>query len=208
MTRYYINGAEVDVPADFKSFDSMLKGVENQYLEPDTVIRQILVDGRPFSPESLRDDDEYLDLAHDWEKIEFITGTLSDIAAESIDGAHEYLVKIESAAPALAAKFQDFPESEDFTNLGSLCEGLYFLGILLDKIAIGYQFKLDEIMVHGASVHEHMLKFADIVAQMCNAQEKEEFFLVADIIEHEILPFVPIWKEIFEAVRQKTALTN
>ena len=203
MTRYYINGREIEIPQGFSSFDQLLKHVEDQCLESTDIIRKINVDDRSFDPESLRDDSGDFDLTDDLEKVEIITGTLAEIAVESLAGAQDYLVQIETAAPALAVKFQDFPESEDFNNLGSLCEGFYFLSVLLDKLAAGYQLDLDEITVRGVSAKEHLLKFADIVKQLNEAQEKQEYLLIADTIEYEILPVVPVWKDIFEAVSQK-----
>ena len=194
---------EVEVPSAFLSFDQMLKHVEDRYLEPAAIIREVHVDGRPLALESLRDNDVSLDQNCDLRKIEIYTGTLAEIAMESITGAQDYLVKIENAAPALAIKFQDFPESEDFGNLGSLCEGFYVLSILLDKLASGYQLKLNEIIVHGRAVSEHLHKFADIVKQLNDAQEKKEYLLIADTIEYEILPIIQVWKDIFEALLQK-----
>jgi hypothetical protein len=203
MTKYYVNGREVEIPANFSSFDQMLKHVEDKYLESTDIIRVIHVDGRPFSPELLRSGEVGPDSIGDWEKVEILTGTLAEIAVESIAGAQDYLLQIENAAPALAVKFQDFPEPEDFNNLGSLCEGFYFLSMLLDKLSIGYQLKLEEITVRGISVQEQLVKFAEIVKQLNEAQEKQEYLLIADTIEYEILPVVPVWKNIFEAILQK-----
>ena len=208
MTRYYINGKEIEIPQGLSSFDQLLKHIEDKCLESTDIIRKINVDDRSFTMESLGGDNDDLNLDGDWEKVEIITGTLAEIAGESLAGAQEYLVKIENAAPALALKFQDFPESEDFSNLGSLCEGFYFLSILLDKLASGYQLKLNEIIVRGVSAQEHMLKFADIVMQLNEAQEKQEYLLIADTIEYEILPIVPVWKDIFETVSRIVAQTK
>jgi hypothetical protein len=202
MTRYYVNDREVEVPADFSSSDQILKHIEDRCLEPGAIIREVHVDGRPLAPEAFRDQDNGFKTT-DCEKIEIFTGTLADIASESIAGAQDYLLKIEKAAPALAVKFQDFPETEDFSNLGSLCEGFLFLSTLLEKLVICYQVKFDEITVRGVSAREHILKFADIVKQLNEAQEKQEYLLIADTIEYEILPFIPVWKEIFEAVSRK-----
>ena len=200
MTRYYVNDREVEITSDFSSFDQMLKYVEDRHIDPTAVIREVHVDGRPIAPESIHEDDGSFNRAGGWEKIEIFTGTLAEIAVESIAGALDYLVKIENAAPALAVKFQDFPEAEDFGNFRSLCEGFYFLCILLDKLAIGYQLKLNEIIVRDISLSEHLKKFADIVNQLNEAQEKQEYLLIADTIEYEILPIVPVWKEIFETI--------
>jgi len=208
MTRCYVNGREVEIPSDFSAFDQKLKYVEDRFLEPSAIIREVHVDGIPLAPESFRNDDGSYSRIRDCEKIEIFTGTLAEIAVESIIGAQEYLIKIENAVPALAVKFQDCPESEDFGNLRSLCEGFYFLSILLDKLAGGYQLKLDEIIVRGGSISEHLQKFAGIVKQLNEVQEKQEYLLIADTIEYEILPIVPVWKEIFEAISQKIGMAQ
>ena len=203
MTRYYVNGRELEISSEFSSFDQMLKYIEDQCLATTAIIREVHVDGSPLAPEAIRYDDGSFDRTGGWEKIEIFTGTLAEIAVDSIAGAQDYLIKIENAAPALAVKFQDFPETKDFGNLGSLCEGFYFLSILLDKLASGYQLKLSEIIVREVPVGEHLQKFAEIVKQLNDAQEKQEYLLIADTIEYEILPIVPVWREIFEAVSQK-----
>ena len=208
MTRYYVDGREIEAPPNFSSFDQMLKHIEERYLKPAVVIRKIHVDGRLFSPESFGDTDKSFNLIRSSEKIEFFTGTLADLAAESIAGAQDYLVNIEKAAPALAVKFQDSPGSDDFGNLGSLCEGFYFLCVLLDNLASSYQLRLDEIIIRGVSTGEHLKKFVNVVKQLNEAQEQQEYLLVADTIEYEILPVVPVWKEIFEAVSQRIRRTN
>lgn len=208
MTRYYVNGKEVDVPSDFSSFDQMLKHVETQYIEPGAIIRAVNGDERPLVLDSLRGDSESQDRTSDYEKIEIFTGTLADIAGESIAGALDYLEKVVKDAPALAVKFQDFPESADFLELGNLCEGFYFLSVLLDKLMTCYGLKIDEIVVRGVSANDHLQKFAGIVQQLNGAQEKQEYLLIADTIEYEILPIVPIWKEIFEVFLQKINQTH
>jgi hypothetical protein len=203
MTRYYVNDREVEAPPDFTSFDQMLKTIEGRHLEPDTVIREIHVDGQTLTPDRIADDDWVFGRTENWEKIEIFTGTLSDIAQESVAGAQDYLDKIERAVPALAVKFQDMPMTGDFANLSSLCEGFLFLSMLLDKLSAGFRVDPDQIVVRGASAREQMQRFAGIAKQLVEAQERQDYILIADTLEYEILPVVPVWREIFAAVLEK-----
>ena len=208
MTLYYVNGQEVDIPAGFSSFNQVFKYIETKCLKADAIIREVRGDGRQLALESLGGESESMDQTGDFEKIEIFTGTLADIAGESISGAIDYLEKIVNDAPALATKFQDFPEPEDFNNLGSLCEGFIFLSVLLDKLMLCYKFTIDDITIRGVPAKEHLNKFADIVQQLNESQEKQEYLMIADTIEYEILPIVPIWREIFEAFSQKINQVN
>ncbi|MDR1727872.1 MAG: hypothetical protein LBT74_08115 [Acidobacteriota bacterium] len=201
MTRYYLNDKEIETPPVFTSFDQMLQAVEGRYLAPDSVIREIHLDGETLTPDTGADGGWASIRMEDWEKVEFFTGTLSGIALESIAGAQGYLDKLAEAVPALAVKFQDAPAPEDFASLSSLCEGFLFLNMLLGKLATGYGIDFDRVTVRGASVKENLMKFVGVTKQLIDAQEHRDYILIADTLEYEILPFIPMWKEIFTAIR-------
>ena len=203
MTQYYVNGREVVTPTDLISFDQMLKTIEDRHLESGSVIREIHVDGRPLTMDRNTDDDCTFGQMENWEKIEIFTATLLDVASESVAGAQDYLSRIEKAGPPLVLKFQDIPAPEDFTSLRSLCEGFLFLNLLLDKLATGYRIDFDRITVCDRTVREHLVRFAGVVKQLTEAQECRDCTLITDTLEYEILPVVPVWKEIFTAVLEK-----
>ena len=203
MTQYYVNGSEVEASADFMSFDQMLKTIEDRHLESDSVIREIHVDGQPLTMDRNVDEDCTFGRMENWEKIEIFTATLLDVARESVAGARDYLSRIEKAVPPLALKFQDIPAPEDFTGLCSLCEGFLFLNLLLDKLATGYHINFDQITVRDRTVREHLVRFAGVVKQLTEAQEGRDCNLITDTLEYEILPVVPVWKEIFTVILEK-----
>jgi hypothetical protein len=206
MTRYFINDREIAAPADFTSFDKLLKYMEESHLEPDTVIRQIFIDGHPYTLDAL--DDGTIKSIENLEKIEIVTSPLVVVARDSIEGALEYLSRVEMLAPSLSIKFQDYPDADAFQNLKQLYEGFYFINLLLERLSVSYGIKLGEAIIGDISVQEHLEKFISVLKQLNECKENRDYALIADILEYEIIPIVPIWKEIFGFVSKKIEMTQ
>jgi hypothetical protein len=206
MTRYYLNEREIAPPLDMSSFDKILKHVEDCHLPPNSVVRQINIDGQPIISESFPEPGELFSQLENREKIEIFTGTVSEIAHESIIEALAYLDRIESITPSLASSFQIYPGPEAFENLRQLLDGFYWMSILLDKVVSNFNIVLDTCSVQGVSVRDHFDKFISILKQLIDSQQRGDFVLISDLLEYEVLPVVPVWKDIFNLFLQKVAV--
>ncbi len=204
MTRFFVNDREIpSPPPGFSSFHGILEHVEEHYLPPDSVIRQIQVDGLCVLPSELHTTQAgLLDRIEEREKIEFTTGSLREIAYESVQEAVDYLGRIEPIIPSLASGFQTFPEPGMFENLKDLYSGLYWLTLLLNRLGNSLKVPFWEITVQGTSFREHQRKFTSVLRQLVDAQGRGDFVLVADLLEYEILPLLPVWKEVFSSITQ------
>jgi hypothetical protein len=206
MTRFFVNEREITPPSNVSSLDQILKHVEVAYLPPDSVVRQIHIDGLPVMPAVSPDgSDAAFGIIADKDTIEIFTGTLSEIAHESIREALEYLDRIESITPSLSAVFQISPGPEPFEKLCQLYEGFFWLNLLLDKLGKNFHFSLEDDVVQDKPVREHLQKFIGVLKQLIESQERRDFVLISDLLEYEIIPVVSIWKEIFNLVAQKVA---
>jgi hypothetical protein len=204
MTRYFINEREVTPPENLSAFDQILKHTEDYHLPPNSIIRQINVDGYPLISDSFQNPGEMLKQIENRDRIEIVTGTMSEIAHESIVEALAYFDRMESLIPSLASSFQIYPGPESFENLRQLLDGFYWINVLLDKLAISYQLVLENCLVQGISVLDHIKKFIAILKQFIDSQQRGDFVLIADLLEYEIIPIIPIWKDIFRLLLQKT----
>jgi hypothetical protein len=206
MTKYFLNDREITAPTNFSSLDQLLKHMEESHLASDTVIRKIHIDGHPFALDELNG--RAVDDIENRERVELFTSTLMEVATDSINEAVEYLARIEILVPSLSIKFQDSPDADAFQNLRQLYEGFYFISILLDKLATSYHIKLGEAIVQDVPIQEHLEKFISVLKQLIECKQNGDYALIADILEYEILPGVPIWKEIFDFVSKKIMMTQ
>jgi hypothetical protein len=204
MTRVFINEREIAPPLDISSLDQIVKHVEDVHLAPDSVIRRICVDGLSLFPDVLHEGArEILRQIENRDKVEIFTGTLQEIARDSIMEAMAYLDRIEAVTPSLATSFQVRPGPESFEKLRQLDEGFYWLNLLLDRLKTNFQIPLEDLLVKGKPVLEHLQKFIEALKQLVDSQEKGDFIMISDLLEYEILPLVPVWKEIFSLILQR-----
>ncbi|HYK89525.1 MAG TPA: hypothetical protein VE398_12190 [Acidobacteriota bacterium] len=210
MTRFFVNEREIpSPPLGFSSLDGVLKHVEDNYLPPDSVVRQIHIDGLSVLPgESHEIPRDLLEGIERRERVDISTGSLRDVASDSLAEAASYLERIELIIPSLSSSFQAFPGPEAFANLKELYSGLYWLTLLLDRLEKTFKMSFCEIAIQGIPFRAHQQSFISALHQLVGSQEKGDFSLVADILEYEILPFLPIWRELFSGIGQRVAAAS
>lgn len=209
MTRFFVNNMEIAPPPNMSSLDEILKDLETRHLPPNSIIRQVQIDGAPLTigdgNESLA---ELLNRAENRERIEIFTGTMGEIARDSILEAQQYLDRVAAATPQIAERFQGTPDPEAFESLRQLYEGLYWLNLLLDKLITGFQLTMEDVVIRDEPVSEHHQKFISVLKDLIDAQHKQDFAMISDLLEYEILPLVPVWKEVFGIIRKKANLEH
>jgi hypothetical protein len=201
MARLFVNEQEIPPPPELSSLDQIVRHVEQGHLPPDSIIRQITIDGLPLVSDDLQQDPgELLEGIDKKDRIDIVTGTIRDVAADSIREAHSYLDRLTLLTPDLATSFLATPGPEAFESLRQLYEGFYWLNLLLDRLESTFKITLDGVTVEGVPARAHHRKFVEVLKQLVDSQERQDFILIADLLEYEILPQVPVWRKMFEIV--------
>ena len=208
MTRFYVNEREIVPPPGIKSFDDFLKQVDGKRLPPNSVVRMVNIDGNPIRDDLFEDPAGIIKQMESGEKVEIITGTVEEIVHDSLSEAFAYLERAEKGIPALAQNFQADPGPESFRGLRQLYEGFYWLSLLLSKLSDNFKIPLDDVIVQGVPVGEHHRRFISILKQLMDSQAKGDMVLISDLLEYEIAPMVPIWKEMFQMIADRSVATR
>lgn len=202
MTRLFVNNQEVTLPPpSLSSLEQVIKHVEDNLLPPDAIIRQVNLDGQPVDAGNCQADPAMIlgDLAKR-ERVEVFTCTVREIAQDSIRESGAYLERIEALIPSIAMAFRDFPGPETFENLKQLYDGFYWVSMLFGKLETVFKINLDEMLVEGVSLREHHDKFISILQQLVGSQEQEDFILIADLLEFEVIPMLPVWRSLLSSI--------
>ncbi len=199
MTRLFVNNEEVAVPPpSFASLEQVIRHVEQNLLPPDAVIRQVNLDGLPVDAgNSDHNPAAILGDLSSRERVEITTCTLKEIAQDSIKEAGLYLERVESLTPSLAISFREGPAPASFEDLKQLYDGFYWMSLLLDRLEAVFGINLDQTRVDGILLRDHHQRFISVLKQLVAAQEQEDFGLIADLLDFEVLPMVPVWKSLF-----------
>jgi hypothetical protein len=205
MTRLYVDKQEVAaIPQDLNSLDQVIRLVERDHINGDAIIRQIQIDGHPLIPDG--NTHSLPDRIADKEKIEIFTGTLQEIALDSIQEAIAYLDRVEATTPVLANSFRNSIDASTFENLKQFYEGFYWINLLIDRLAQSFHVPLDASQAGGAPAGAHHNKLASALKALIEAHEKTDFGLMADLLEYEITPLIQGCTEIFVAIRGRILL--
>jgi len=202
MTRLFVNNEEVLAPPPcLSSLEQVIKHVEDNLLPPNTIIRQVNLDGQPVDAGNCQADPTLVlgDLTSR-KRVEVFTCSVLEIALDSIREAGSYLDRVETLTPSLAMAFRDYPGPETFESLRQLYDGFYWMNTLLSRLETVFKINLDEMEVDGVSLREHHQKFISVLQQLVGAQEQEDFILVADLLEFEIVPMIPVWRSLLTRI--------
>ena len=197
MTRYFLNAQEIAVPGDISSLDQILKRVETTQLSPDEAIGRIQVDGHSLTPDSLEDAGAIFGELGNRRKVEIFTASILEVSRDAICEAIDYVNRAESLTHSLASSFKTTPEPESLRSVRQLRDGFYWLSLLLDKLAANFKIPLENCKVQGASAQGHLGKFADVLKRLADAQERGDFIMISELLEHEIRGTIPVWKSLF-----------
>jgi hypothetical protein len=200
MTRVFVDRREVPMPdSGLISLDQVLHHIETTEVRPGSVIRDVELDGTPVAVGA----GAQTPLFQPQDTIEVFTAPLAQVARDSIGEAMAYLERVEKLIPSLSVSFQAYPGPEAFENLKQLYEGFYWLNLLMDRLALSYRFSATDLVVQGQSVRDQQARLVSIIRLLVDSQEKQEFLVISDLLEYEVLPFLPIWKDIFASLAEQ-----
>lgn len=205
MTKLFVNNVEVVLPVNgLTSLEQVFRHVEQTHLTENSVIRHVHVDGLPVGSDELQSDLNSSPInIQNRHRIEVHTGTIAEVAKDSIAEALAYLDRMAPVLSSVGASFCATPGPESFENLKELLEGFYWINLLEDRLETAFRIDPESLVVQSKSVHEQKQKFVAIVKQLVGAQESADFILISDLLEYEIAPMIPVWKEVLAKLSER-----
>ncbi len=202
MTRLFVDKREVaPLPPHLNSLEQVVRLVEEKHVPPNSVIRQVHLDGLP-----LNGDERITNLSgriDNHEKIEVFTGTMQEVAFESIREAMAFMERMGAATQCLASSFRASASAKEFSDLKQLYEGFYWTNVLLDRLMQSFHMSLDSICVDGDSAKHHQEKLGTALKGLIEAHQQSDFGLLADLLEYELAPLIRASATIFAIARER-----
>jgi hypothetical protein len=208
MTMIFVDNREIEPPKDNSSMSQILKYVEDSHLAQNSAVWQIQVNGLPLVSNGFS---EGMNRAgpvpmNAWDKVDIFTGTRAEIARHAISEALDYVNRIESATSSLAKSFRTNIAPESFENARHLYEGLCWWNLLLDKLKADFLDKSECASVWKSSQSDHQQKPVSILKRLIESEEN--LVQIADLLKREIIPLIPVWRGMLNAVAQRAGVTQ
>ncbi|MZH45545.1 MAG: hypothetical protein F3739_00680 [Nitrospinae bacterium] len=182
-----INGTETEDPS-FKG--ETLEEVLNAILKSrqDSYVRRIWLDGQEVSsstPDTLKTSSATVDL------LELELAQLKDLLANNLSNAKEYLEKLIPGFQKAADLFRMGNEQEANKFYLQIIDGIDWFSQVVLTIINAQQHALD-----GQSLEERQKKLNELMGQMLEANKNQDWVLMADLLEYEMVPFYEEWQKV------------
>ena len=187
-----INGIEQE-ESDFKGdtlgaiLDSMVEKTPGSY------VRRMWLDDK----ESPSDDQEALQKnPSDIDSLEVELANLKDLVATNIANALDYLKKLIPGFEQAADLFRTGNEQEANKYYLQILDGIDWFSQVVSVIMKPDDGKTELPDADGESLQVRQEKLTDLMSQMLEANQNQDWVLLADILEYEMAPFYKDWENI------------
>ena len=199
--RLYLDGQEEKI--EFKpecSLGQMIDQICSQKIPGDRVITQIRVNG-----EELLEDENglYPDIPGDVvDSLELKTGLAEEMAKQGLSHARDYLEKLNPGIEKTAELFRTGADAKALDQYGRCMDGInWFIQILEGaRQVIGLDYNI--IHFNKVSVHAYLENLHENIREMLKVQCDEDWVMLSDLLEYEMLPMMDGWKEILPLIEE------
>ena len=160
---------------------------------PGSYIRRIWLDDQEFPS----DDREALQKKpSDIDSLEVELANLKDLVATNIANALDYLKKLIPGFEQAADLFRTGNEQEANKYYLQILDGIDWFSQVVSVIMKPDDGKTELPDADGESLQVRQEKLTDLMSQMLEANQNQDWVLLADILEYEMVPFYKDWENI------------
>ena len=186
-----INGAEKQDPSfQGETLEEVMNAIVKS--RQDSYIRRIWLDGQEVSSDS---QDTLKTLTTSVELLELELAELQDLLANNLTNAKDYLVKLIPGFQKAADLFRMGNEQEANQYYLQVLDGIEWFSQVVIIIVSTQKNKSEE-----KSLEERQKKLTDLMSQMLEANQNQDWVLMADLMEYEMIPFYKDWKEVLSRI--------
>ena len=192
-----VNGKEETVSHMGETLGDLLLHIEKEGVPQGNVVRSIKIDGKESSPDSPEAQKTPLS---EIATLEVEISTLSDIINKNIENADAYLIRLIPGIEKSVELFRMGNEQEANKFFINIIDGIDWLSQVLDMILTAKAISPDTVF-DGKSIQDRQASLMDLTQQMVDANKNQDWVLLADLLEYEILPYYQEWSNLLPHFR-------
>ncbi len=145
----------------------------------------------------------YPDLQSDEiESLELKTGLPADMAHQGLDDAGDYLQKLNPGIEKTAELFRLGEASKANEYYAHCVDGINWFIHVLEGVRQVMKLNFQDLSFKGEPVQSHVEKLQQIIRQMWSVQVEEDWVMLSDLLEYELLPIMEAWKGILPLIER------
>ena len=189
--RISINGAETE-ESSFQG--ETLKEVLDEIVKSHsgTYIRRVWLDGQEVSSSA---PDTLMSAVSSVELLELELADLKDLMANNLSNAKEYLEKLIPGFQKAADLFRMGNEQEAHKFYLQILDGIDWISQVVQTVVNSRNKELE-----GQDLKDRQERLTGLMTQMLEANQNQDWVLLADLLEYEMIPFYEGWQEMLSRI--------
>ena len=196
-----IDGKEMTLAGNFSNFEDVIKTLSQSLDKEGRIIWNVTLNGRHFS-ESYPHESRNITL-EDIHTLEVHTMDQKDIFMDFLKNSTHILSVHQKNARVIADDFRLGKLKDAITNYIELLQAYRDLVYMLQQCQIVLGINLDMINVNGISMVTKLDSLSHLFDEMIRAQESEDWILLSDLLEFELVPLFDDWMKILPAIESE-----
>jgi hypothetical protein len=192
-----VNGKEETISFMGETLGDLLSHIEKIGVTQGNVVRSIKIDGQESSPDSSEAQRMQISKIA---TLEVEISTLADMINKNIDNADAYLIRLIPGIEKSVELFRVGNEQEANKFFVKIVDGIDWFSQVLDIILTAKEISPDTVF-EGKSIQDRRSSLVDLTQQMVDANKNQDWVLLADLLEYEILPYYQEWSNLLPGFR-------
>ena len=200
--KVFVNGQPVN-PAQVagRSLEEMLVDIMGKHLPAEHSIKRVMLNSEHYIEEVPHDaakvDRDQI------ERLEIETLSPEEVADAFAQNGHHQLQTIIEAAPKVAELFRVADEAEANEHYLVFLETLQLLLHMIVRVGELMDLDFSAISADGMSADTGLEKVKRVVDEMLSVQEDQDWVLLADVLEYDLVPALRPWLDILPQLKAK-----
>jgi hypothetical protein len=186
---------------DVSNLEQILLKIMSDYLKSGNIITRVRLNGMVYSEE--RPHDAARIKLSDIKTLEIDTMAADEIAWQFLENGGEQLGPIIESAQKVSELFRIADESEANDQYAELLETLRLFLRMVAEVKEVLDIDLAAIHFQNGTVQDRIHRLLEIMDQMLHVQEEDDWIMLADLLEYELVPLLEEWKSILPLLKEK-----
>lgn len=192
-----VNGKKETISFMGETLGDLLSHIEKVGVAQGNVVRSIKIDGQESSPDSSEAQRTQIS---EIATLELEISTLADMINKNIENADAYLIRLIPGIEKSVELFRIGNEQEANKFFVKIVDGIDWFSQVLDIILTAKEIS-PETVFEGKSIQDRRTSLVGLTQQMVDANKNQDWVLLADLLEYEILPYYQEWSNLLPGFR-------
>jgi len=197
--RVILNGKPLNQEPAGANLVEILRDLQERWLGPDHQLREVLINGRPYSEER---DGGPVDITRESiQELEVLSISASEVAIHFLGNAQGFLSTMIQSTTKVAELFRVSDEQEANEQYLELLNSLQLFLQTLDQSRQALDLDFGQAREQGVSAAQRVERLSTLVEDLLQAQEQEDWVLLADVLEYDLRPELEAWDRLLSPLR-------